>query len=188
MDRPVESATVGFLLKEGRQEAGLSIKEVAERTCIRRTYLEALEADRFDLLPGEVYVHGFVRNFAEAIGLEAAPLLAQIRLQKPPVMADEHGPVAAQKRRSGVLGWALLALLIVAVAGGLLYGEWRAGASGQQVPAVSATEQAPLVVQDGTGAVPASQPTAVPTSEPAAPLASEPAAVAPPHSIPALGR
>jgi cytoskeletal protein RodZ len=183
MDSPVEPATIGSQLKERRQQAGLSLKEVATRTCIRRTYLEALEADRFDLLPGEVYVQGFVRNFAEAVGLEAAPLLAQIRRQKPPALAEEGAPAADQKRLPPVLGWVLLALVIVCMVGGLAYSEWRAGINRQKALAVAAQEQALARAQekaaDAAGPMPAAT---------VDPVATETEAALPPKPLTAVGR
>jgi cytoskeleton protein RodZ len=170
MDSPDQPATVGFLLKEHRQRAGLSLHEIAKRTCIRRAYLEALEADRFDLLPGEIYVLGFLRNYADTIGLEAAPLIAQIRGQKLPGLIREDEP--AGKEKSGmpaVLCWALLALIIVGVAGGLLYREWHTGPAGEKVPAVAAQEEVRTVAESApsvpVGLVPAADPGDRPSAE-----------------------
>jgi cytoskeleton protein RodZ len=147
MNSPAESATTGVLLKEGRQQAGLSIREIAERTRIRRTYLEALEADRFDLLPGDVYALGFTRLYAEAVGLEAAPLLAQIRRQ----MAAGCERVEHAGRGGGgalaVLRWVLLALIVIGVAVGLVYREWHIGPH-EEKPSTSVAQEAPIFAQD----------------------------------------
>jgi cytoskeletal protein RodZ len=127
MNVPAERPTIGSLLHEGRQRTGLSLKEIAERTCIRRAYLEALETDRFELLPGEVYVQGFMRLYAEAIGLDAAPLLEQLRQQRG-VGGSEVEDCAVGKGAgwSMTLLWVLLALIFVGAAGGLLYTRWQA--------------------------------------------------------------
>jgi cytoskeletal protein RodZ len=132
------------MLKEGRQRAGLSLKEVAERTCIRRAYLEALEADRYDLLPGEVYVQGFARLHAKAVGLDEEPLLEQIRRQKGTVfVAEDESAVPARRSMPAALRWALLAVVVIGVAGGLLFGNWQAGVAGKTVPAVAAKAEGP---------------------------------------------
>jgi cytoskeletal protein RodZ len=142
MNIPAEAA-VGVLLKEGRQRAGLSLQEVAKATCIRRTYLEAMEADRFDLLPGEVYVTGFLRLYAEALGLEAAPLLVQVRRRHVPGPVEEPAPVGRKRWGSpSLVRWALLVLIVSAVAGGLLYGAWQAGIMGEKTPAITAVQTA----------------------------------------------
>jgi cytoskeleton protein RodZ len=77
----LQQPTVGALLKSRRQELGLSLAEVAERTYIRRAYLEALEADLFESLPGEAYQSGFLRNYAGTLGLEPGSVLRQWREQ-----------------------------------------------------------------------------------------------------------
>jgi cytoskeletal protein RodZ len=153
MNIPAEAA-IGVLLKEGRQRAGLSLQEVAKATCIRRTYLEALEADRFDLLPGEVYVVGFLRLYAEALSLEAAPLLVQVRRRHVPGPVEEPAP-ASRKRRGNpsLLRWVLLTLIVSVVAGGLLYGAWQAGVMGEKTPAKAAVQEALRTAGGGGDAV-----------------------------------
>ena len=75
----LQQPTVGALLKNRRHELGLSLAEIASKTNIRRAYLEALENDRFEALPGEAYQSGFLRNYAGALGLEAGSVLRQWR-------------------------------------------------------------------------------------------------------------
>lgn len=120
MSDSVAPGTVGFRLHEGRQRTGLSLKEMAEKTCIRRTYLEALEADRFDLLPGEVYAQGFTRIYAKVVGLDAEPLLAQIRQLKETGQFWVEDPVDIQKQGRPLL-WVCLLLIVVGLVGGFLY-------------------------------------------------------------------
>ena len=47
----------------------ISLREIAERTKISLRYLEALEEDRFDLLPAPVFAQGFLREYARYVGL-----------------------------------------------------------------------------------------------------------------------
>lgn len=83
-----ENPTVGALLRARRLELGASVNDAAIRTRIRRAYLLALENDRFDLLPGEVYVTGFLRLYAEDLQLPAEPILSRCREQ---ITASESG-------------------------------------------------------------------------------------------------
>lgn len=66
---------VGVRLREAREEQGVTLAQVEQATRIRRVFLEAIEEERFDALPGEVYVKGFIRNYAQFLGLDPEPLL-----------------------------------------------------------------------------------------------------------------
>ena len=60
---------LGTWLKETRETQALSPEEVEAQTRIRRTFLQALEEGNYDVLPGEVFVRGFLRNYALYLGL-----------------------------------------------------------------------------------------------------------------------
>jgi hypothetical protein len=74
--RPAPSS-VGARLRLERELLGMSIEEVARATRIPVTSLERVENDRFDDLPGEVFVRGFLRSYAKTVGLDADEVLAQ---------------------------------------------------------------------------------------------------------------
>jgi hypothetical protein len=61
----------GSSLREARVRRGVELAQVAAETRIRRRYLQALEDERFDLLPGSVYAKGFLRAYADYLGLES---------------------------------------------------------------------------------------------------------------------
>jgi cytoskeletal protein RodZ len=61
---------VGELLKEARQDKGVSLEEVEEEIKIRKKYLQALEEEDFSIMPPEVYIKGFMRNYAIYLGLD----------------------------------------------------------------------------------------------------------------------
>lgn len=68
---------IGDRLRRAREERGLSLAEIQNSTKIRLRYLEALEHGEFEVIPGEVYVRGFLQNFAGAVGLDARELLEE---------------------------------------------------------------------------------------------------------------
>ena len=70
-------ASVGARLRLERELLGMSIEEIARATRIPVTSLERVENDRFDDLPGEVFVRGFLRSYAKTVGLDADEVLAQ---------------------------------------------------------------------------------------------------------------
>jgi cytoskeletal protein RodZ len=61
---------LGELLKETRQNKEVSLEEVEEELRIRKKYLQALEEEDFSIMPPEVYVKGFLRNYAIYLGLD----------------------------------------------------------------------------------------------------------------------
>ena len=69
--------TVGNLLKQKRESRNMSVAEVSRVTRIPASTLESIEADRFDDLPGEVFVRGFLRSFAQAVGTVPQEALAR---------------------------------------------------------------------------------------------------------------
>ncbi|MDN5347732.1 MAG: hypothetical protein PWP65_1296, partial [Clostridia bacterium] len=70
---------IGEQLRRARQEKGLTLHEVEEATKIRLKYLNALEEEAFDELPGRVYAIGFLRNYARYLGLDAEELVRQLK-------------------------------------------------------------------------------------------------------------
>jgi cytoskeletal protein RodZ len=61
---------IGQELKAAREAMGLSLEEVEQATKIRRKYLQALENEQFDLLPGAVYAKAFLKNYARFLNLD----------------------------------------------------------------------------------------------------------------------
>ena len=80
IERPPES--LGARLKAARESAGLGLSELAQRTHVRRAYLEALEEARYQELPEDVYSRNFLRLYAQAVGLDATPLLEQYQRER----------------------------------------------------------------------------------------------------------
>ena len=77
----IEPSTLGATLKKRREELGLTLAEVAEKTRIRATFLKAMEEDRFDGFPGDAYLHGFLKLFAGALKLDVSMVMAQFYQQ-----------------------------------------------------------------------------------------------------------
>ena len=61
---------LGDVLRESREQLGLSLDDVESSTRIKRVFLEALEAEDFDELPNSVAARGFLRNYASALNLD----------------------------------------------------------------------------------------------------------------------
>ncbi len=78
--------TIGEILRTEREKLGLSIKDIEKETCIRSLYLTAIEEGNYTILPGEVYLKGFIRNYANFIGLDGQAMVELYREQQ-----TEHG-------------------------------------------------------------------------------------------------
>lgn len=76
-----ERIEIGEVLKDARTRQGLDIRTVEERTKIRTKYLRALEASDWDVLPSGAYAKGFLRTYAQLLGLDADALVDEYRRQ-----------------------------------------------------------------------------------------------------------
>ncbi|HEX2701996.1 MAG TPA: helix-turn-helix domain-containing protein [Solirubrobacteraceae bacterium] len=72
---------IGPMLREARMHAGLDITDVEERTKVRAKYLRALENEEWSLLPGTAFTKGFLRSYAELLGLDARLLIDEYKRQ-----------------------------------------------------------------------------------------------------------
>lgn len=73
---------IGTHLRQCREAQGLSLEVTAHRTLVRPSILSAIEEGKLELLPEPVYVQGFIRRFAEALGLEADRIIEAFPLEQ----------------------------------------------------------------------------------------------------------
>lgn len=71
-------ATVAQQLRDARETAGLTVKQVADSTQMRTDHVYALEEGNYDAFVAPVYIRGFVRTYARVVRLEEGPLLAAL--------------------------------------------------------------------------------------------------------------
>lgn len=74
--------SIGEKLKKAREKMGLSFNEIQDAIKIRSKYLEALENDDFDVIPGEAYVRAFIKSYGNHLGLNGDELLEEYRILK----------------------------------------------------------------------------------------------------------
>jgi cytoskeleton protein RodZ len=72
-------ATLGEELKAAREAKGFTLTQIAETTRISHTFLKALEEDDYSVIPGEIFVTGFLRTYAKELGLSEKDMLAKYR-------------------------------------------------------------------------------------------------------------
>lgn len=117
--------SIGAELRQAREELGLSLEEVGEKTKIRKKYIVAMENDDFGVLPGGAYVRGFLRNYARLLMLDEEALIGQYEMQyqsrdeiEPAAATTEAGP----KVKNATTNWRPLAALgVLLVVLGVIY-------------------------------------------------------------------
>lgn len=74
---------IGGELTRAREQRGRTIEDAERDTRISQRYLRALEDERFDVIPAPVYARGFLRSYAQYLGLDPGPLLARFPREAP---------------------------------------------------------------------------------------------------------
>ena len=74
-----EMELIGARLNQARMAANLALHDIADRTKISQRFLTAIENDDFSALPGRVYILGFTKAFARAVGLDEESVIAALR-------------------------------------------------------------------------------------------------------------
>ncbi|HTJ90385.1 MAG TPA: helix-turn-helix domain-containing protein [Acidocella sp.] len=186
------AAQVGAALREVRERLGWKLDDVAEALRIRLPYLEAIERGDLAALPGPAYQTGFVRSYAQMLGLDPEEILRRFRAEglgrAPKAQLAFPAPVPDRGVPSGAI--ALVGVVVVLVG----YGLWYHFTAHERhlaltVPSVPA-ELARLAVPRKPPAAPPPKPAAVSAPAPATVTASAttpPAssATTPPESTPA---
>jgi len=90
--------TVGHSLKHAREERNMSLDEASRATKIRKEFLLAIEEDRFEVLPGDVFARGFVRSYADFLGLDGKAVATRAAEKLPD---GKLPPVAGEKPETG---------------------------------------------------------------------------------------
>jgi cytoskeleton protein RodZ len=77
-------AEIGRYLEQKRKERGLSLEEVEQATKIRKRYLTGLEREDYTILPDAVYARGFLKTYANYLGLDGEALSRQLKSTRKP--------------------------------------------------------------------------------------------------------
>lgn len=80
--RPECGLDIGAALNEAREARGISLEQAANDTRISLRFLEALESEEFDELPAPVYVRGFLRSYANYLGVDPQPLIEELAVRE----------------------------------------------------------------------------------------------------------
>src|ERR687893_2468633 len=131
---------IGPVLERARKDRGLSLEEAERATKIRKRYLDGLERDDYSVLPDAVYARGFLKTYANFLGLDGDGLSQELRTRKKPrrerrlsyaaprgdfdrPIISPGGVPGAEKRQlsRSTLVTVVVAVLIIAALVGALY-------------------------------------------------------------------
>jgi len=105
--------TLGETLRDARGKKKAKLSQVEADTRIARDKLEALEADRLDALPDDVYTRGAIRNYALYLGLDADQTLALYRAARPAQVVVRPLSQVGTVTRLTPLSYAMISALLV---------------------------------------------------------------------------
>lgn len=115
---PPETGSFGQWLRRQREMREISLRDIAERTKISLRYLEAMEEDRFDVLPAPIFAKGFLREYARYVGLSPDEVVNHyLAVQQPEELEGERTGTEIRVRRDRDKGrrrswtWGLFLLL-----------------------------------------------------------------------------
>ena len=168
----------GASLKKARESKGISLDQIAKTTRISTRFLAAIESEEFQVLPGGVFNRGFVRSFAESVGLDPDQAVADyerlvtVREPNEVLSADAPQPTKSERRLYPI------ALGILAIAIAVFYFVTRDGGR------IVQTTTPPSVVTPPPAAVSTPVPEPLPAATP--PPVTEPEPAPPPPISQAL--
>jgi cytoskeleton protein RodZ len=123
---------IGNSLREARLRQALDFPEIEQATKIRAKYLRALEDEQFDILPGQTYVKGFLRTYAEYLGLDGQLYVDEYNSRY--IHVDEETPLRARSSGPSVRtgprfesSVVLVALAAIGILTLLVFAAWRFG-------------------------------------------------------------
>jgi cytoskeleton protein RodZ len=113
---------VGALLKASRLRLGDDLRFVAETLHIRFIYLEAIEASRYDELPGAAYAVGFIRSYADYLGLDSDEVVRRYKIESTGGSGETKLVFPVPIPESSIPGGAIVFVGVVVAL--LTYGVW----------------------------------------------------------------
>jgi cytoskeleton protein RodZ len=168
----------GDKLRQARERRGLSVRQIADRTKIGAATLEALERNDVRRLPGGIFSRGFVKSYAEEVGLDpdetVREFLELFGAEPSPAprvvpIPEAESAFESQRRIAATVLTLVVASVVVAIA--MAAFTFRTPSAPSPVPARSAEPRAP-----GPAAAPADRPLARAVPEKPALVAPAPAA------------
>jgi cytoskeletal protein RodZ len=121
--------SIGDALAQARSQAGLTVTQVSQRTCIRETIIRGIERDDFSACGGDFYARGHIRSIARAVGTDPEELIQEYDAAHGAPQAiraadvfEPSTPIKLKERRRP--NWSLAMIVVLVLVLG--YGGYRA--------------------------------------------------------------
>ena len=142
---------IGNSLREARLRQGLDFSEIEQSTKIRGKYLRALEDEQFEVLPAQTYVKGFLRSYADYLGLDGQLYVDEFnsRYVRGELEEEEEQrpfkPRTVRPGRGGAFQNKAVMITLAAIAGltVFVFAAWMWGGPGDQNPVLPPPPKAP---------------------------------------------
>ncbi|HEX9777557.1 MAG TPA: helix-turn-helix domain-containing protein [Geopsychrobacteraceae bacterium] len=170
-----ECQSPGEYLRRQRQIKGLSLQDVAARTKITLSCLQALENGQYERLPAETYLKGFLVSYAEALGVPASGVLELYRADRPAptqTVAEPPKPALHGSASGSACAWKPMVAILLLLAAVVGCGLWWLAAADELSPA-DAADAAVLLDAAAEQTAELSGPTPLPATEPELPSGAE---------------
>jgi cytoskeletal protein RodZ len=138
--------SIGDTLAEARQQAGLTVAQVSDRTRIRETIIRGIEQNDFSACGGDFYARGHIRSVASVVGVDPEPLIREYdeahgapQAIRAAEVFEPSTPIRIKERRS--LNWSVAMILALLVVVG--YGAYHFVSAGSSSPNGKAAAAAP---------------------------------------------
>ncbi len=133
----------GSLLREERRNRSMDIRQVAEATRLREHTIIAIEREKWDELPPPVFVKGFIRSYARALGVDGQRVVDLYNRVTPAQSVEPKPLLKPEKHRQGLL---IILLLIMGILAGTLLYLWQGDIMVRR-PGTPAESQEPTVTR-----------------------------------------
>jgi hypothetical protein len=155
---------IGNSLREARVRRGIELAQAEQATKIRSKYLRSLEEERFELLPSETYVKGFLRTYADYLGLDGqlyvdefnSRFVTDDREHRPRRTSSSSRPPARSRRSETIV--VLVVLAVIAVVTVVVISAWKSSGGDNPPPPAKKTHprrhavtRGPYLVVKGLG-------------------------------------
>lgn len=147
--------SIGDALAQARRQAGLTITQVSQRTCIRETIIRGIERGDYSACGGDFYARGHVRSIARVVGADPDSLVREYDLAHGAPQAitaadvfEPSTPIRMKERRRRPNWSAAMALALAVIVGFVVYQAWpssgvsRVAAQGAGAPVRKHSAQA----------------------------------------------
>ncbi len=119
---PVNLESVGAVLKRTREGYEEDLAAVAQTLHIRLAYLQAIEDQRFDRLPGPAYAVGFIRAYSDYLGLDSADMVRRFKIEVEGLDKRQELFFPVPVSESKLPGGAVIMVSLLCI--GIAYGAW----------------------------------------------------------------